>query len=108
MYCAPPPPPKYDPCKDQPPRFGSVSRAGRWRETEEANKVGTSWKWILAKRIYATIANDVDGSLAKAEAGRLIIQGHQIQRVLWENRPRRRDIINLSLVVVGGVGGGSV
>lgn len=32
------------------------------------------------------------------------IQKHQFKRVSWGGRPRRRDIINLTPVAVGGVG----
>ena len=57
---------------------------------------------------HERIDDDVSGLLAKAEANKLRIQKHQPQRVLLENRPRRRDIINLTPVVVCGVGGASV
>ena len=47
--------------------------------------------------------------LANAEAARLSTQEPrpQSRRVSWENRPRRRDLIHLTAVEVGGVGSAS-
>lgn len=39
-------PRKYDPRRNQPPRFGVESRAGRWRKNEEAKKAAKRRKWI--------------------------------------------------------------
>ena len=77
----------------------------RGRKNEKAKKAGKRRKWIWAGRIYEAIDNDVKEFLAKAEANKLRTQKHQPQRILWENRPRRRDIINLTPVVAGAVGG---
>ena len=64
----------------------------------------SGWLWWESPK---AIEQEVKKSLADAEANGLASQEPQPRRASWENMPRPRNLINLKVDGVGGVGGAS-
>lgn len=106
-------PPAYDLRQHRPPRGPSTPRQVRWRNDFDdrplqLHRRGKSWVdgevgWYLHRPCMRRWWRSLNR--AGETAWRFGGQEPQLRRVAWNNRPRRRDVTNLTGVSIGGVGG---
>ena len=99
--------PKYIPREHEPPRCGTKRNWERLLENQEQRRTREASGVETIQQYYARGTDwRVRSHLVRAGITRSKTQDDQLRprRIQWENRPRRRDLINLLL---GGVGGAS-